>query len=142
MNCEHYQVMLSEFLDNELTPEEGTPLFAHLSECASCREALQEFINVRVTLRSSGEEEVEREQQPRVRYHDSPARRGHVFRRRITVPVPAVVLVCTAFLASLLFIIASAFTGEGKHAPQRNVYVITEPIEVRGYYSTQMQKQQ
>lgn len=36
-NCEHYRVLLSGLLDNELTAEEGAHLNDHLIRCASCR---------------------------------------------------------------------------------------------------------
>jgi hypothetical protein len=36
-NCEHYQGLISGFLDNELTPDESAELNTHLIRCASCR---------------------------------------------------------------------------------------------------------
>jgi anti-sigma factor RsiW len=136
MTCEHYHAMLSEFIDNELPSDSMTPLFTHLAACDSCRQMLQEFIGLRAALKSVGDEQMFRKQTQAVRYNDAPARHVTFLRRRIGVPVPALVLVCTALLASLAFVMGSLFVGE-ERLPQKNVYVITEPVEVLGYYSSQ-----
>lgn len=141
MNCEHYQLMVSEFLDDALAPDSNAQLFVHLAECGSCRETLQEFIKLRAALLWSGDERIPGVQQRKVRYRDALPHHGSLFRRRIRVPMPAVVLVCVTLFASLLFIIGLAFTGRATQPMERNIYVISEPIEVRGYYSTHTQSQ-
>lgn len=142
MNCEHYQLMVSEFLDDALAPDSNAQLFVHLAECGSCRETLKGFIGVRVALQRAGDGEKAAEQYREVRYRDALPHPDSFFRRRIRVPMLTVVLVCAAFFASLVFIIGSAFTGRATQPVERNIYVISEPIEVRGYYSTHTQSQQ
>lgn len=141
MNCEQYQAMLSEFLDDELAEEMMTPLFSHVATCSSCRETLQAFIGLRAALRSASEETTHTGRRSEVRYADAPPRFGS-FRKRIRVPMPAVVLVSVAFLMALLFVIHSMVTRESRPLTGTNVYVITEPVEVRGYYSTHQQPRQ
>lgn len=42
-DCEHYRVLLSGLLDNELAPEESADLNNHLIRCASCRADYEEL---------------------------------------------------------------------------------------------------
>jgi predicted anti-sigma-YlaC factor YlaD len=36
MTCDRYQQMVSAFIDDELSPEDVRPLFAHLGTCDAC----------------------------------------------------------------------------------------------------------
>jgi Putative zinc-finger len=38
MNCEHYQDLLSDFIDGSLAPDEQKNVVAHLSDCSDCTE--------------------------------------------------------------------------------------------------------
>ncbi|MGZ8847696.1 MAG: anti-sigma factor family protein [Pyrinomonadaceae bacterium] len=43
MNCEHYQNLLSDFIDGSLTPQSQTEVESHLGVCAPCAEARVEL---------------------------------------------------------------------------------------------------
>lgn len=43
MNCEHFQVLMMGFIDNELTEAENHDLKEHLAGCKSCRIELERY---------------------------------------------------------------------------------------------------
>lgn len=45
MNCEHWFALINARMDGELPPDDRRRLSAHLSECANCRKAADEFEN-------------------------------------------------------------------------------------------------
>jgi hypothetical protein len=42
MNCERYHLLITGYLDGELSPDEQTELLAHLEQCSSCEEELRQ----------------------------------------------------------------------------------------------------
>ena len=42
MNCERYHLLITGYLDGELSPDEQTELLAHLELCSSCEEELRQ----------------------------------------------------------------------------------------------------
>lgn len=145
MNCEHYQLMISEFMDDELASKEMTPLFAHLAECGACRGTLQEFINLRAALMTAQVKPMEREQARAARkrsFSDASSRLSSILRRRVEVPVPTIVLAAAAILAVLSFFTVSRFGAEDVQRTPRRVYVISEPVETHGYYSSHSRGEQ
>ena len=42
MNCERYHLLITGYLDGELSPGEQTELLAHLEQCSSCEEELRQ----------------------------------------------------------------------------------------------------
>jgi hypothetical protein len=42
MNCERYHLLITGYLDGELSPEEQTELLAHLEHCPACEEELRQ----------------------------------------------------------------------------------------------------
>lgn len=50
MDCSDYELLLAPYLHGELTEDEKSLLEAHLRDCVSCRQALEEFHQVRVAL--------------------------------------------------------------------------------------------
>ncbi len=59
MNCDDIKLMISEYIDNELTKEKEAFLFTHLSSCTDCREEykIQNSIQheVKINLKDVGE---------------------------------------------------------------------------------------
>lgn len=47
IEMKHYDLEISQFVDNELSVEEQKELFAHLSECQDCRKTLSEFMELK-----------------------------------------------------------------------------------------------
>jgi predicted anti-sigma-YlaC factor YlaD len=46
-NCEQYQILLMQYVDQEISPENKQKLEDHLNECSSCREELEKFIKIK-----------------------------------------------------------------------------------------------
>lgn len=42
MNCERFHLLITGYLDGELTPEEQTELLEHLEHCTACEDELRE----------------------------------------------------------------------------------------------------
>jgi len=100
MECEHHE-RLSLWLDGQLSPEEERNFSAHLTVCAACRKAREDFLDLRADLRLIG---------PRV---DPFARRRALtnilagdtrtpwWGRRVRVPVPVLAVIVIGFAISL-----------------------------------------
>jgi len=58
VSCQVYEVMLSAYIDGELSSQDKEALEAHLATCDSCRSALSELRAVKAALASVPEEEV------------------------------------------------------------------------------------
>lgn len=87
MNCDDIKLMISEYIDNELTKEKEAFLFTHLSSCTDCREEfkMQNSIQheVKINLKNVGErfeqkvfDSIQKKEQP-------------LIKRWITKPTPA-----------------------------------------------------
>ena len=50
MSHEHFQELVSEFVDRELSAEAEKVLFVHLAECDECREFLRESVRLNAEL--------------------------------------------------------------------------------------------
>ena len=50
MTCEHYQMLIGQVLDHELSEKESPVLFAHLSVCPACRDFFRVSLQVRTEL--------------------------------------------------------------------------------------------
>ncbi|MDP3683936.1 MAG: zf-HC2 domain-containing protein, partial [Ignavibacteria bacterium] len=48
----HYEIEISQFMDNELPADEQKNLFAHLSECGECAKVLSDFLNIKMDVKS------------------------------------------------------------------------------------------
>jgi len=48
----HYELEISQFIDNELTAGEQKKLFAHLSDCEECRAILSDFMEMKKESRA------------------------------------------------------------------------------------------
>ena len=46
MNHEHYQQLVSEFIDREINAGDEQELFTHLNSCGECREFLKATLNL------------------------------------------------------------------------------------------------
>jgi anti-sigma factor RsiW len=44
MKCRHVRKMISQYVDNELTPDERKDFDSHIQSCASCRDELEEIL--------------------------------------------------------------------------------------------------
>lgn len=78
MKCEH-SIKVSEMLDNELSKNESEALAEHLEQCADCRAAEKDFQFLRREIRGLAVDRA------------SVSAEVSVLRRRILVPVPALV---------------------------------------------------
>ena len=58
MNCDKYQIMIQEYLDDELPKEKEYEMFLHLAECAECREFFKQVKSVSVSLHKETQEVV------------------------------------------------------------------------------------
>lgn len=50
MNHEHYQQLVSEFIDGEIRAEDEQELFSHLNSCSECREFLKASCRLQVEM--------------------------------------------------------------------------------------------
>ena len=47
IKMKHYELEISQFMDNELSDDEQKILFTHLSECEECRKTLSDFMEMK-----------------------------------------------------------------------------------------------
>ena len=103
MNCDDIKLMISEYLDNELTKEKEAFLFTHLSSCMDCREEFKIQNSIQHEVKINQKEVNEKFEQ---RVFDSIQNKEQPFIKRwITRPTPAyinyvlgiVVIVITLF---------------------------------------------
>ncbi len=136
MMCDDFAEQTSAFVDGELSEQHAGALFGHLAACPSCREQLQRFVRLRIMLaRSAAMEEQAGLRKESGREPDRPPflARSSRNRRSIrrTLVLPAAILV--AFIVGMLFVRLSPREDNTGNAP--GLYVISEPVEVHGYYS-------
>ena len=60
MNHEHYQQLVSEFIDREIRAEDEQELFGHLNTCSECREFLKASCRLQVDMAVSKPQHRER----------------------------------------------------------------------------------
>jgi len=146
MTCEGYQEQVSQLVDNELGERESPALFAHLSTCNECKGFLQSTLRLRAGLYEDAtllapnqlDEKVLSTAPARKRSEsDRPATRRILWKRRVSMPLPAAVLMMVLVMAliaatsSLWF--PALYPQPETHA--QTVYVTTFPaVEVDGYY--------
>ncbi len=46
-NCEQYQLLLMQYVDQEISPEDKQILEDHLKQCSSCREELEKYVKIK-----------------------------------------------------------------------------------------------
>ena len=99
-NCEYYQLLLSNLIDEKLRPESNTELDLHLKECAACREFQAELSNQNELLSGLPEFPYENTR-PRLK-----AQPWYKRELRLTLPVAAAAVILLA-LWSVINIIGS-----------------------------------
>jgi hypothetical protein len=53
LNCKDVKELLSEYMDNELTPEQAAEVQAHLDGCDACKEQLEELVRLHNSLKEA-----------------------------------------------------------------------------------------
>lgn len=87
MNCDDIKLMISEYIDNELTKEKEAFLFTHLSSCLDCREEFKVQNQIQNEVKKNQKEVSERFER---RVFDSIQKKEqHLIKRWITKPTPA-----------------------------------------------------
>jgi predicted anti-sigma-YlaC factor YlaD len=131
MNHEHYQQLVSEFIDREISGGDEQELFAHLNSCGECREFLKATLSLQGQIR---------ETKPAYNVSPRSGRTGTVLRTLWTKRVPMSVAAVLAVVALASTVTLSTLWMRPKEkAPETNqevVYVTRMPaIQVIGFYS-------
>ena len=132
MNHEHYQQLMSEFVDREINAGDEQELFTHLNSCGECREFLKAALNLQGQIL---------ETKPGHIASLPPRRVGSVVRTIWTKRVPMSVAAMLAIVALASTVALSTLWMRPKEkAPETNqevVYVSRMPaIQVIGFYSS------
>lgn len=131
MNHEHYQQLVSEFIDREINAGDEQVLFTHLNSCGECRE----FLKAALTLQGQI-----LETKPAHIVSPQLGRTGTILRTIWTkrVPMSVAAVLAVAALASTITLSTLWMRGKEK-APETSrevVYVTRMPaIQVIGFYS-------
>jgi anti-sigma factor RsiW len=146
MTCEGYQEEVSQLVDNELGERESPALFAHLSTCNECKGFLHSTLRLRAGLHEDAtllapnhlDKKVLSTTPARKRSEpDRAATRRILWKRRVSMPLPAAVLVMVLLMA-LIAATSSLWYPALHPQPETHaqmVYVTTFPtVEVDGYY--------
>jgi len=137
MMCDDFAEQTSAFVDGELSEQHAGALFGHLAACPSCREQLQHFVRLRILLARSatmdeqagpGKESRREPDRPPSLARSSRNRRS--IGRTLVLPA-AILLACIAGMLSVRLSPREDSTGNAS-----GLYVISEPVEVHGYYSS------
>jgi anti-sigma factor RsiW len=101
-----YSNKVSAFADHELLLSEGSAMESHLRSCSDCQAELAEVIYVRDRLRLLKTPELPPPSKMRVELAPTSAKTffGGLFNRRITLPVPAALLIAAILLMPALFL--------------------------------------
>ena len=145
MTHELYEEQVSALVDNELRDDEMELLFRHLGGCNICRRSFTAVLDLRSNLSDDVPLMAPRElddkvlRQTSISRHLSADRKAlpsRLWKRRISVPVPAAV-------AALLFIVMSVIVSVGSRQPESRplegrveaVYITMLPaVEVQGHF--------
>ncbi len=104
MNCNDIKLMISEYLDNELTKEKEAFLFTHLSSCDECREEFKQQNLIQHEVKINQKEVNEKFEQ---RVFDSIQNKEQpIIKRWITRPTPVYV----NYLLGVVIIVITLFS--------------------------------
>jgi anti-sigma factor RsiW len=95
-NCEKYQRLISDFLDDGLTPDSNAELARHLEVCSDCREFEEMVRRQKASIQVLP---VFDTAMPLPKNHQEQGLWGRLWRVRISIPVPAAALVIMAAVA-------------------------------------------
>ena len=136
MTCEQYEEQVSALIDHELKDEETEMLFVHLSTCRACRRSLQSVLDLRSDLGEQVSPMAPKELDERMlKVMSIPKRleadrkpvRGHVWTRRISIPLPIAA-------AIMMILIAGSVALSSLWSTTQTVYITALPVvEVHGY---------
>jgi anti-sigma factor RsiW len=118
MSCDEHQSMISNLLDGELPPGASSAVFAHLASCGAC----QLFYHRLQTLNASLDRIAARERESAA----GGARPEKLWKRRIAVRVPVLVILLCVVAAGILF---SVYGRTGLRSPE-TIYVTRIPAVV------------
>jgi predicted anti-sigma-YlaC factor YlaD len=147
MNCQEYEVRISELLDLELNTTGSAELFLHLSTCERCRTFFRSNVRLHNSLAHSAANSLSESRargiQPRwskrgipMKPHRRPI--AQVFRRRYSISIAATVLVLLAIIAGTATISTSFVSPVQvvERKVQETVYVVQLPqVEINGVYA-------
>jgi predicted anti-sigma-YlaC factor YlaD len=147
IDCQEYELLISELLDLELSKTGSVELFLHLSTCENCRTFFLSNVRLHNSLvfsaANSRREARDRGFQPSWSKQGVPAKshRGpiaHVFRRRYSISIAASALLLIAIIAGTATI-STSFVSPARVVEKKvreTVYVVQLPqVEINGYYS-------
>jgi anti-sigma factor RsiW len=136
MTCGQYEEQVSALIDHELKDEEAQELFVHLSTCRMCRRSLQSVLDLRSGLGEEVSPMAPKELHEKVlnvmpiskRFEaDRKPARGHVWTRRISIPLPIAATITIILIAGSI-----AVTSLVRNT--QTVYITAFPVvEVQGY---------
>ena len=124
MNCESCQKHISELIDNELSTNDSVKVFAHLSECQTCRLFFRSCMRMKESVQALSIDSLHEPEQEQTSW----------FRRYLRVPLPAaavfiLLLIAGLFGTSLNFLQDHDMTDVEQH---QIIYISEHPeIEVR-----------
>jgi hypothetical protein len=99
MNCHEINIMISEYLDNELTKEREGFLFTHLSSCSDCREELKKQLQIQHQVKLN-QKEVSSRFEERIFY--SMSNKKHHSPKIFAKPLPAYISYALGFVVVLI----------------------------------------
>jgi anti-sigma factor RsiW len=145
MTCDEYEEQVSTLIDNELADRESELLFAHLSECATCRATLRSTLELRANLKEDVpllapkelDEKVLRMVSRSERQLDArKVTRRTALQRNVSMPWPLAAAIAGLFLIGGLAVTSVWSPFSKTPEPQvRIVYVTALPtVEVNGYF--------
>ena len=108
MTCDMYEEQVSALVDNELKEKEMVLLFGHLESCSSCRRSLQMVLDLRSDLgervpptapKELDEKILNSEVRSKLYAGDRKPMALHMWKRRISMPVPIAAAITMALIA-------------------------------------------
>lgn len=113
MDCEQYQQQISELIDIQLSENESSKVYRHLSTCSGCRSFFRSCIRVKETV-------------PSILYDDTVSENRKYktswIYRYVRIPLPAAAVFIVLFFAGLI--------GTSLHFFQENEAAITERYQI------------
>lgn len=135
MNCDDIKLMISEYLDNELTKEKESFLFTHLSSCDECREEFKMQNSIQYEVKIHQKEVSEKFEQ---KVFDSIQNREKPFIQKwFTKPTPAYI----NYVLGIVIVVITLFSFLQLNSLRNDLNNFQEKYEV-AFDKIQFQAQQ
>ncbi len=110
MKCE-YAEKVSQLIDGELSEVDAREIENHVAHCAECSALKTDFLLLRVELRESSSTKT---------YELPPLETKPIWKRSVSVPAPAFVVLLLAFLTTVSFL-AYSYLGKDEVAVENKI---------------------